>query len=154
LWDKEQTDEAILELKKQGVNTILISLMKGAGLQAEAEDIESARKFVARAHRHGMKVGGYIGGSIFFETMFAEEPGSVNWIQRDELGRPMYYNPTQTFRYMINRNHPGYREYVKRVLKKGIGDLKMDFVHFDQMMWWRMPHVSSTEVDQEMFREY
>ncbi|MFN0172372.1 MAG: hypothetical protein ACKV22_38705, partial [Bryobacteraceae bacterium] len=154
LWEKEQTEEAILELKRQGVNTVLISLMKGAGLQAEADDIESARKFVALAHRHGMKAGGYIGGSIFFETMFAEEPDSVNWIQRDELGRPMYYNPTQTFRYMINRNHPGYREYVKRVLKTGIGDLKMDFVHFDQMMWWRLPHVSSTEVDQEMFREY
>lgn len=153
-WTKEQQEQAILSLKQQGVNAILISLMKGAGFQAEADDIEAARRFVELGHRHGMKVGGYIGGSIFFETMFAEEPDAVNWVQRDELGRPMYYNPTQTFRYMANRNHPGYHDFVKRVLKLGIGDLKMDFVHFDQMMWWRMPYVSSTETDQRLFREY
>lgn len=154
LWQKEQQEDAILRLKQQGVNAILISLMKGAGLQAEADDIEAAGQFVELAHRYGMKVGGYVGASIFFETMFAEEPDAVNWIQRDELGRPMYYNPTQTFRYMANRNHPGYRDYIKRVLKVGIGDLKMDFVHFDQMMWWRMPYVSSTDVDQQLFREH
>jgi hypothetical protein len=153
-WEQEQTEASILRLKQQGVNAILISLMKGAGFRAEADDIEAARKFVRLAHRHGMKVGGYIGGSIFFETLFAEEPDSPNWIQRDELGRPMYYNPNQTFRYMANRNHPGYRDFVKRVLKLGVGELQMDFVHFDQMMWWPLPYVSSTEVDHELFRDY
>ncbi|HWB98282.1 MAG TPA: hypothetical protein VG672_16330 [Bryobacteraceae bacterium] len=154
LWEKEQTEAAILELKKQGVNAVLVSLMKGAGIRAEADDIEAARKYVELAHRHGMKVGGYIGASIFFETMFEEEPDSPNWIQRDEHGKPMYYNPTQTFRYMANRNQPGYRNFIKRVLKLGIGDLKMDFVHFDQMMWWRLPYVSQTDVDQELFRKF
>jgi hypothetical protein len=154
IWQHEQTEEAVLALKAQGVNTVLISLMKGAGFAAEHDDIEAARRYVELAHKHGLKVGGYIGGSLFHETMFAEEPDSPNWIQRDELGRPLFYNPNQTFRYMGNRNHPGYQDFIHRVLRLGIEDLKMDFFHFDQMMWWRLPYVSHTPVDQERFRAY
>jgi len=153
-WKREQSEEAILRLKTQGANAILISLMKGAGFRAEAEDIEAARRFVGLAHRHGMKVGGYIGASIFHETMFDEEPDSVHWLQRDELGRPVHYNPSQTFRYMANRNHPGYHDFVKRVLKLGVGELGMDFVHFDQMMWWRLPSASYTEGDHKQFAAF
>lgn len=153
-WEREQSEEAILALKAQGVNAILISLMKGAGFKAEADDLEAAARYVKLAHKHGMKVGGYVGASIFFETMFAEEPDSVNWLQRDELGRPLHYNPGQTFRYMANRNHPGYHDFVKRVLKRGIGDIGMDFVHFDQMMWWRLPSATYTEADQKDFASF
>lgn len=154
LWEREQTEQAVLDLKAQGVNAVLISLMKGAGLKAEAEDIELARRYVELGHKHGLKVGGYIGGSIFFETMFADEPGAREWIQRDETGRPLFYNPNQTFRYMANRSHPGYRDFIKRVLERGIGELKMDFVHFDQMMWWRLPYASYTETDQRAFAAF
>jgi len=153
-WRREQSEEAILALKAQGVNAVLISLMKGAGFQAEADDIEAARRYVQLAHKHGLKVGGYIGASIFHETMFDEEPDSLNWIQRDELGRPLHYNPAQTFRYMANRLHPGYHGFVRRVLKLGIGDLGMDFVHFDQLMWWRLPYASYTETDQSAFARF
>lgn len=153
-WEREQTEEAILALKAQGVNAVLISLMKGAGFQAEGDDIAAAARYVQLAHKHGIKVGGYVGASIFFETMFAEEPDSPNWLQRDELGRPLHYNPGQTFRYMANRNHPGYHDFVKRVLKRGIGELGMDFVHFDQMMWWRLPSATYTEADQKSFAAF
>lgn len=153
-WHKDHTEAAILALKRQGINAVMINLHKGAGLKAEAEDIEEARRYVELAHRQGLKVGGYIGGSIFYETLFAEEPDAVNWVQRDEYGRPIYYTDTQTFRMMPDRNHPGYREFMRRVLKLGIADLKMDFIHFDQLMWWRVPYSSYTKLDDEMFRDY
>lgn len=115
-WEGKQTEQAVCAPNEQGVNAVLISPMKGAGLKAEAEDIELARRYVELGHKHGLRVGGYIGGSIFFETMFAGEPGSRDWIQLDETGRPLFYRPNQTFRYLANPNHPGYRCFIERVL--------------------------------------
>ncbi len=153
-WQQAMSEEEVLRLKRAGVNTVMVTLMKGAGFASEAEDIAATRKFVVLAHQHGLKVGGYVGASLFIDTLFAEEPDSVNWAQRDEIGRPITYGGDQTFRWMACRNNPGYIAFLKRVFRLGVEDLKLDFIHFDQLRWWRPPEVCHCEHCQDAFRDF
>jgi hypothetical protein len=132
-WKLERTEQVARGLAEAGVNLVITNLHKGFGIKAEAEDIEAARRFTGFAHKHGIRVGGYIGASMMFETFFAEEPGARDWAQVDERGQPLYYNPAQTFRYMACRNNPGYQEFIRKVLRLGVQELRMDLIHFDQM---------------------
>jgi hypothetical protein len=138
-WRADLSDTTVRTLLDQGVNLILVTLYKGAGLKAEAQDIALAKEFVRVAHRRGLRVGGYVGSTLFYETLEVEEPVSKDWKQIDEFGNPLYYTASQTFRYMACRNNPEYLAYIKKVLKVGVQDLQMDMIHFDQMMWWAAP---------------
>jgi len=153
-WRADLSDATVRTLLEQGVNLILITLHKGAGLKTEAEDIATAREFVKVAHRRGLRVGGYVGATIFYETLEAEEPQSKDWKQIDEFGHPLYYTPAQTFRYMACRNNPGYMDYIKRVLKVGVLDLQMDMIHFDQLMWWSAPASCHCQHCRRQFRDF
>lgn len=98
-------------------------------------------RFSARtafAHKHGIRVGGYVGATMMYESFFREEPAARGWIQTDENGRPVYYSysASQTFRYAACRNNPGYRAFIEKVLRLGVQDIKLDMIHFDQMHWW------------------
>jgi len=154
-WRADLGDATVRTLLSQGVNLIIMTLHKGAGLKTEAEDIAAAREFVRVAHQRGLKVGGYVGGTLFYETLGAEEPESRDWKQIDEFGHPIYYvDPSQTFRYMACRNNPGYLAYVKRVVKVGVEDLRMDMIHFDQMMWVSAPASCHCNHCRKQFREF
>jgi hypothetical protein len=132
-WPLERTEEAARRLGQAGVNLVITNFHKGFGLKTEAEDMAATRRFVEFAHRHGIRVGGYIGAYMMYETFFAEEPEARGWMQVDEWGRPIYYNRDQTFRYMACRNHPGYQRFIKRLLELAVRDYKLDLIHFDQM---------------------
>jgi hypothetical protein len=138
-WDADLNDTTVQTLLAQGVNLILVTLHKGAGLKAEEQDIAVVREFVKVAHRRGLRVGGYVGATLFYETLEAEEPSSKDWKQIDEFGHPIYYTGSQTFRYMACRNNPGYLSFIKKVVTLGVEDLHLDMIHFDQMMWWSAP---------------
>lgn len=153
-WHAERTEEAARKLKEAGVNLVITSFYKGFGLQTEAADIEATRRFVGFAHRHGLRVGGYIGASMMYETFFLEEPNARDWMQVDENGAPIYYNPAQTFRYMACRNSPGYHAFIQRLLRIGIRDLRLDLIHFDQMEGWSEPHACRCGYCAEEFRRY
>jgi Beta-galactosidase trimerisation domain len=153
-WQQAMSEEEVVRLKQAGVNTVMVTLMKGAGFAAEAEDIAATRKFVQAAHRHGVKVGGYVGASLFIDTLFAEEPDAKNWAQRDEAGRPVTYGGDQTFRWMACRNNPGYIAFLKRAFRVGVEDLKLDFIHFDQLRWWRPPEICHCQHCQASFRDF
>ena len=142
--DADYTDELRAELSEatvrtllaQGVNILILQFYKGGGLKAEAEDIARARDFVRVAQRWGLRISGYVGGTLLYETLEVEEPRSKDWKQVDEFGHPIYYGePGQTFRYMACRNNPEYLDYIKRVLRVGLEDLRLDMIHFDQMLW-------------------
>src|SRR6202051_2270208 len=62
-WYAHRGEEAVRKLKAAGVNFAITNLHKGAGLQAENEDIKSARAFTALAHKYGIRVAGYVGSS-------------------------------------------------------------------------------------------
>jgi hypothetical protein len=153
-WRADLSDTTVRTLLSQGINLILVTLHKGAGLKTEAPEIAIAREFVNVAHSRGLRVGGYVGGTLLYEMLEAEQPQSKDWKQIDEFGHPIYYTPAQTFRYMACRNNPGYLSYIKEVVKVGVQDLRMDMIHFDQMMWWGAPASCHCNHCRIQFREF
>jgi hypothetical protein len=153
-WHAQRSEEAVRKLKELGVNFVIVNFHKGAGLKAEGEDIAATRAFTALAHRHGLKVAGYVGASMMYETFFKEEPGARDWRQVDEFGRPIYYTSEQTFRYMACRNNPHYLAFLKKVARLGIRDIGLDALHFDQMMWWPEPQSCRCRYCRQQFREF
>ncbi len=138
-WALERSEAAARKLKAQGVNLVVTNFYKGFGLKTEAADIDATRRFVESAHRHGLRVGGYIGASMMYETFFDEEPAAEDWKQVDERGGPVLYHPSQPYRYMACRNNPGYHAFLEKLMRMGVEDLKLDLVHFDQMESWPEP---------------
>ncbi len=154
-WKGERTEAVARQLKAEGINLVITNFHKGFGLQTEGADIEATRKFVEYAHRNDIRVGGYIGSSMMYETLFSEEPNAKDWKQIDENGNPIYYiDPSQTFRYMACRNNPGYQEFIRKLLRVGVDDLKLDLVHFDQMESWAEPQVCHCQFCSRQFRQY
>jgi len=154
IWKAERTAQSVRRLEELGINLVILNLHKGFGLKAEAADIQATRDFVKLAHESGLRVGGYIGSTMGYETFFAEEPGARDWMQLDEFGRPIFYNQEQTFRYAACRNNPGYRAFLERVLRLGIEDIKLDLIHFDQMHWWAEPLSCRCRYCKEQFHEF
>jgi hypothetical protein len=153
-WRADLSDETVQTLLRQGINLTILSFYKGSGLKTEGPEIELLRGFVEVAHRRGLRVGGYVGASLLYETLEAEEPASKDWKQVDEFGNPIYYTPAQTFRYMACRNNPGYMAYMKGALKLGVQELHLDLIHFDQMMWWAAPASCHCVHCRQQFKEF
>ncbi len=153
-WPLERTEEVARKLRQAGINLVITSFHKGFGLKVEAEDIEATRRFVQYAHKHGLRVGGYIGGTLFGETLYAEEPDARNWGQVNEFGAPIYYNLSSTYRIAACRNNPGYRDFVRKLLRFGIEELKLDLIHLDQMGWWGEPNSCHCKYCRDLFRRY
>lgn len=153
-WHYYRSEAAVKKLQAAGVNFAIINFYKGAGIRAESEDIAAAREFTRLAHQHGIKVAGYVGATMMYETLFEEVPEARNWRQVDEFGNPIYYTNDQTFRYMACRNNPGYRAFIRKVVQMGIQDLKLDVIHFDQMQWWPEPHSCRCSYCQSQFRQF
>jgi hypothetical protein len=135
-WDiedypKTHTEEAVIKLKDMGVTMAMIHFFKGFGLEAERDQLEDAKILAAHCKKHGLRVGVYIGSTIGYETFLAEAPEAESWFVPDYLGQPVRYGGTQTFRKKVYFMHPGYRKYIKNVLRIAVTELKADLIHFD-----------------------
>ncbi|MGP8271401.1 MAG: beta-galactosidase trimerization domain-containing protein [Terracidiphilus sp.] len=130
----QQSEELIRKLHQQGVEVFHTSLYKGFGMAAEKEGMEQTREAVAIAHRYGVKADTYVQwGSLMYETFFAEEPRAEQWIERDIAGLPILltYGYQQSFRYNPCFSHQEYIDYLKKVIRYAIVDVKTDFIHLD-----------------------
>jgi hypothetical protein len=78
-----------------------------------------------------MRVGTYIGGTMLYERLFAEEPLARQWQTFDSDGSPIFYSDTQRFRYAAVRNHPGFIEYLQDPTRYAVQILGSDLIHFD-----------------------
>jgi hypothetical protein len=110
-----------------------IYFYKGFGLEFERNNMETAKKAAALMHSLGMKVSIYMAGTMFTETLYRELPEARNWEQRDQWGRPVTYG-TQTFRHYPCPNEPAYRDYLKRIIRIGVEEVKADEIAFDNIM--------------------
>lgn len=129
-YAREHTEETVRKLKDLGVTMAVIHFYKAYGLEAEKEQLEDSRKLAALCKKHGIRVGVYVGSTVAYETFLAEKPEAEQWFVPAHLGRPVYY-PGHSFRKRVYFMHPGYREYMKRVLELAVKDLKVDLIHFD-----------------------
>jgi hypothetical protein len=132
--DYQQSEALIRELRDQGVEVFHTHLYKGFGMEAEQEEMEQTRKTVAFVHSLGMKADTYIQwNSMMYETFFAEEPEAIHWIQRNVAGLPILlpYGYQQSFRYRPCFANQNYLNYLKKVVRYAVVDVKADFIHFD-----------------------
>lgn len=137
---RQHSEEAVLKLKELGVTMAVIHFYKGFGLEAERPHMEDARKYADLLHKHGLRVGVYVGSTIGFETFLDEKPEAADWFVQPFLGRPVLYG-NQTFRKRVYFMHPGYREYMKRVLTIALRDFKADLIHFDNTSMQAQPPI-------------
>lgn len=149
---REHSEETVIALKKAGVNMIVTHFYK-AGLEAEREDVELAKKLSALCHKHGMKIGTYIGGTMFAETLLRDVPEAKQWVRYDEHGDAIRYGE-QTYRYRPDFNHPGYVEYMKRVARVAIEEVKTDLIHFDNHALIAPPWTGNTPEINRRFRAF
>jgi hypothetical protein len=107
-----------------------IFFYKGFGLEYERPHMDQAKRAADLMHQLGMKVSLYIGGTMFTEAFYRETPQAVDWEQRDQWDHWVPYG-VQTYRHFACPNEPLYRDYLKRILKIGIQDLRADELAFD-----------------------
>ena len=103
-----------------GVKYGRLHFYKGFGLDYERPEIDKSIAMADFMHRNGMLVSLYVAGTMFIESFYREVPQAVDWEQRDQNNRPVYYSDTQTYRHFACPNEPLYREYIKKVLRIGV----------------------------------
>jgi hypothetical protein len=120
-------------LKKLGYNVIIVSGVKGAGYIAEKEDIENSKEVAEDCHELGLKIGTYIGDTIFSETLFDEFPEAENWAVVDWDGKVCHYNPYQAWRFIACKNNPDYIAFKKENTRFCIEEIGVDYLHYDNV---------------------
>lgn len=132
--DEQQSESLIRRLQKQGAEVFHTHLYKGFGMAAEREEMEDTKRVAEIVHRYGMRLDSYIQwNSLMYETFFAEEPRAKDWIQRDINGLPILltYGYQQSYRYRPCFSHQPYLDYLKKVVRYAVVEVKTDFIHFD-----------------------
>ncbi|HZP06971.1 MAG TPA: hypothetical protein VFB43_18880 [Terracidiphilus sp.] len=133
-YEHEQSEEVIRKLKDQGVEVFHTHLYKGFGMAAEKAEMEDTVRTAAVVHRLGMKIDTYIQwDSMMYETFFVEEPRAKDWIQCDAFGQPVMleYGYQQSFRYLPCFSNQEFIDYLKKVVRFAVAEVKTDFIHFD-----------------------
>jgi hypothetical protein len=133
-YQKAQSESLLRRLKESGVEVFHTHLYKGFGMAAEKAEMEDTRSAVAKAHELGLKADTYIQwNTLMYETFFAEEPRATNWVQRDALGQPILltYGYQQAYRYRPCFANQEYLDYLKRIVRYAVEEVKTDFIHFD-----------------------
>jgi hypothetical protein len=152
-YHAESSEGTVKELRDMGVTLAVIHFYKGFGLQAEQPHIEVAKKLAALLHQYEIKVGVYVGSTIAYETFLLEKPEAEEWFVPEYLGKPVIYFD-QSFRKRVYFMHPGYLEYMKRVVRMGVEELKADEVDFDNTSLQAQPAIFQHPLAIKDFREY
>lgn len=123
----------IKRMADAGVRYAMIYFYKGFGLKYEQPSMQQSKRIANELHKNGIKVGLYIGGTMFTETLYHELPQAQGWEQRNQDNHWVPYG-LQTFRHYACPNEPKYRDYLKRILKIGVEELHADQIVFDNIM--------------------
>ena len=105
-WEWQHAPGTADALKAAGIDMVVTHFYKGLGLEHEKRDLEYTRKIVDNLHARNMYVGGYVGSTLFSETLYEEVPGSETWKQLDHRGEPIVYGD-QYYRERADVTHQG-----------------------------------------------
>jgi hypothetical protein len=155
-YEHAQSEEVIRRLKDQGVEVFHTHLYKGFGMAAEKPEMEDTLRTAAIVHLLGMKIDTYIQwDSMMYETFFAEEPRAQNWIQRDASGQPVMleYGYQQSFRYLPCFSNQEFIDYLKKVVRFAVTEVKTDFIHFDNFTLSAEPNSCHCDACKTGFRQ-
>lgn len=152
-----ESEDTLRRLKAQGIEVFHTHLYKGFGMAAEMPEMEQTKYTAELAHRLGLKVDTYIQwNSMMYETFFAEEPRALNWIQRDARGRPILltYGYQQSYRYRPCFANQEYLDYLEKIVRYAVEEVKTDFIHFDNFNLSPEPDSCHDEACTRGFRVY
>ena len=137
-----------------GIKYGRLHFYKGFGIDYERTEIDKSAAMADFMHQNGMKVSLYVAGTMFVESFYREIPEAINWEQRDQNNRPVYYSDTQTYRHFACPNEPLYREYIKKVLRIGVERFKADQIFFDNVFLQPEPKSCRCDRCKRAFKEY
>ena len=152
-YAREHAEESVRRLKELGVTMAVIHFYKGFGLEAEKEHMDEARRLAGLCRKYGLRVGVYVGSTIAYESFLQENKAALDWFVPRFLGRPVVYGD-QSFRKRVYFMHPGYREYMKRVLRIAVQDFRADLVHFDNTSMQAQPPIFFHPLAVEDFKTF
>ncbi len=152
-YAQEYTEDAVQRLSDLGVTLVIMPFFKGFGLEAEKEHLENSRKLAALLRKHGIRVGVYVGSTIAYETFLLEKPEAQSWFVPDFMGKPVFYDD-QTFRKRVYFMHPGYREYIQKVLTAAEDVLHADLIEFDNTSMQAEPAIFQHPLAIKDFRDF
>ena len=130
-YERMHSEETVRSMADLGVNLVVTHFFKGFGLEHEREEQQRTAELVQLAHRHGVKVMGYCQSrSLYYEAFLAEQPDAEKWIQRDEHGKCRTWGSSY-YRWAPCVLSDEFRQYMKRVIRHGLEEVKLDGLHFD-----------------------
>ena len=153
-YRKQHSAENIKNMADLGVRLRRLPFYKGFGLEFEESGIKDTKRTADLMHKYGMKVSLYIGGTMFSETLFREQPNAVNWQCLDQDGKPIYYMGTQTFRRFPCILNQEYLTYIKRVIKKAVVEMGADEIFFDNFFLRSAPKDCRSPLVMDAFKDY
>jgi hypothetical protein len=119
-------------LAEARINYVWLTWSVGYSWQDEAEQREQVRQFVAKLKRRGIRSAAYVCAvSMFWESMFRDEPRSVRWLTFDKAGVPNRYSGGKDpLRFIADVSNPEWVELQKRRVGAAI-DAGFDSLFFD-----------------------
>lgn len=129
----EKHSDRMIELLVQAkINFVWVTYSVGFSWQDEEAQRVAVRELVKKLHAHGIKAAAYVCAiSIFWESLFKDDPQSVRWIMVGSDGIPYRYSDGRdALRFVADINNPGWVEYQKRRVGAIIDD-GLDAIFFD-----------------------
>ena len=128
----EHADRMIDLLVQAKVNFVWVTYSVGFSWHDEEAQRAVVRELVKKLHAHGIKAAAYVCAiSIFWESLFKDDPQSVRWIMIGSDGIPYKYSDGHdAMRFVADIDSPGWVEYQKRRVGAIIDD-GLDAIFFD-----------------------
>jgi hypothetical protein len=109
-------DRMIDLLGQANLNWVWITWSVGYSWEDEARQRDECRMLTAKLHEKGIRVAAYLcAASMFWESMFRDEPRSTRWLRFDPQGMPFRYSGGRDpLRFVADVSNPEWVEYQKR----------------------------------------
>ena len=119
-------------LEKAHINWVWLTWSVGYSWQDEAEQRQQCRRLVAKLRERGIHTAAYVCAvSMFWESMFRDEPRSVRWITFDPQGVPFRYSGGRDpLRFIADVSNPEWIALQKKRVGEAI-DAGFDALFFD-----------------------
>lgn len=142
-FDLRHAEETIRRAAENGVNALRAHFYKGSGYVVETEERERVAALSKLCRKYGIHLQLYVQfGTIAYETMRAEQPDVLDWVQKDKHGTPitLVYGH-QSFRYYPCFNSPGYWTFLENILRDGLEHYDPDMIGLDNITTGEEPNV-------------
>ena len=128
----EYSDRMVDLLVQAKINFVWVTYSVGFSWHDEEAQRIAVRELVKKLHSHGVKAAAYVCAiSIFWESLFKDDPQSVRWIMVGSDGIPYRYSDGRdVMRFVADINSAGWVEYQKRRVGAIIDD-GLDAIFFD-----------------------